>query len=160
MWSEINKHCPLGNQFYPRHKYLQCLSTEKQHEVRPNQSAYSKKKRDDSLFWGKIKPRASVWLDPSVLLYVSCSIPFRWKTTQKLEKKKTTSITSALVFQHTDLRDSEMLRILEWNDISRCSGSFLCLQTVCGWDIWTRRCSVFKDLRGRGAHSFNSVWIL
>lgn len=56
------------------------------------------KKQEDSLYGEKIQPRAGVWLDPSVLPYVSYSIPLGWKTIQKLEKKKTTSVTLAALF--------------------------------------------------------------
>lgn len=61
-------------------------------------SQLTAKKQEDSLYGEKIQPRAGVWLDPSVLPYVSCSIPLEWKTLQKLEKKKTTSITLAALF--------------------------------------------------------------
>lgn len=54
---------------------------------------------------GKVKPRADVCLDPSVLPYVSGSFPFGGETTQKLEKKKTAFITLAILFRHTDLRE-------------------------------------------------------
>lgn len=30
MWSRVSEHCPLGNRFYPRHEYLQCLSTNRE----------------------------------------------------------------------------------------------------------------------------------
>ena len=48
--------------------------------------------------WGKVKPGAGVWSDPSILPYVSYSVPFGGKTSQELEKKKTTFITLAFLF--------------------------------------------------------------